>query len=555
MNKILCLIVCFSFGLKSFVLAQSPEDKFEALQMLERGQPKKGLDKLTALSNANPSDASLLYYLGMAQIKNGDNQSALASFEKGIKANPKEGLNYVGEGYLKLAEKKPAEAKPLFDKALEITKSKNAAIFTAIANAYISNKQNYPEAEKLLVKAKTMNPNDVTNHILLGDLYLAQNNGGEAMTNYEHAADLNTKSGIPQYKIGMLFLRSRNSDDAQSAFTKATTIDPSFALAYKELGELYYNKKEGANAAKAQEKFMSLSDNPGSGKLQKAFYEFMARNYPTANQLFEELIAEPNVLPITYKFYAKSLSEVAEAEKKGNPEQATADWDKALSMFEKYFETAKPEDVTISDYNSAGKIAYDMKQPAKDTLAIEYYTKSLDLDSAQAEARQARAETYYRRKQFGNAIGDYKDLMALRTKPMSADYFGIGRSYYYTERLTEADSAFSKLINLQPTMSVGYLWEAHVKASQDPESTQGLAKPYFEKVIEINLQNPPEKVNKNELLEAYRYLGYYYYLKNEKEKSIENWKKVLEIKPGDSQAQEAIDLLTKPPKPQQQTKK
>jgi tetratricopeptide (TPR) repeat protein len=540
-SKFICLLAFFSCCLAEVALGQVNEaEKFDALQMIERGQPKKAVDKLEKLVSANAADASLLYYLGYAQIKNGEPQKALASFDKGIQLNDKEGLNYVGKGYLKLSEQKAGEAKPLFDKALELTKSKNAPVLNAIANAYLSNKQNLPDAEKLLLKSKSVNSNDMVTLVLLGDSYLAQNNGGEAMNSYERAAELNAKSGLPFYKIGMVFLRSRNYEEAEKAFKKAVAADPTFALAFKELGELYYAKKDGANAVKAQESYMALNEDPNVGKLQYGFYLFMAKEYAKANELFEHLIALPTVLPITYKFYAKSLFEIGDKEK-------------SYAMYQKFFETAKPEEIQASDYNFVGKMLFELRQPPLDSIAINYFTQSLTLDSMQLDILQSKAETLYRRKRFPEAAAVYKKLISLRPKPVSADYFGIGRSSYYSEQMVDADSAFTKLIKLQPAMTVGYVWMARIKSSQDPESTQGLAKPYFEKVIEIASANPEK--NKNDLIEAYSYLGYYYYLKNDKPNSILNWKNVLKLDPNNERAKEAVRILTAPPQAQPESKK
>jgi tetratricopeptide (TPR) repeat protein len=529
-NSFFCLFAFFAISFSNIVFGQVA-DKTEAVQMIERGQPKKAVEKMEKLVAANPTDASLLYYLGYAQIRDGEPQKALATFDKGIQLNDKEGLNYVGKGYLKLAEQKPAEAKQLFDKALELTKSKNAEVLNAIANADINNKQSLPEAEKLLIKSKSVNGNAFLTLTLLGDAYLAVNNGGEAMNSYERAAELNAKSGLPFYKMGMLFLRSKNYNEAEKAFTKAVTADPSFSLAFKELGELYYAKKDGASAAKVQESYMSLIADPKVGRLQLAFYYFMAKNYLKANEIFEQLVAEPNPLPITYKFYAKSLSE------SGNP-------DKGIEMWGMYFEVAKPEEIQVADYNTVAEFFLVLGKPATDSAAIDYMRKSLDLDSTQVKIRQDRAEILMRKKRFAEAAIDYKKLIYLRSKPYPADYYGLGRAYYYSDQIVPADSAFNVLIRLQPARGVGYLWVARVRSKQDPESTQGLAKPYFEKVIE--LESGDVTRNKVDLLDAYRYLGYYYYLKNEKETSLANWKRVLELVPNDPQATDAIELLTKP---------
>ena len=127
---------------------------------------------------------------------------------------------------------------------------------------------------------------------------------------------------------------------------------------------------------------------------------------------------------------------------------------------------------------------------------------------------------------------------------MSLDYFSIGRAYYLNSQLVEADSAFTKLIELQPAMMVGYQWQTKVKANQDPTSEQGLAKPYYEKIIEIGSVNPEK--NKDMLVEAYGYLGAYYYnVKHDKAATIPYYEKILELKPDDADAKENLRILKK----------
>ena len=57
---------------------------------------------------------------------------------------------------------------------------------------------------------------------------------------------------------------------------------------------------------------------------------------------------------------------------------------------------------------------------------------------------------------------------------------------------------------------MSYFWRARVNSMLDPETTKGLAKPYYEKVIEIGLVQPERY--KRELIESYKYLGYYHYV-------------------------------------------
>ena len=189
----------------------------------------------------------------------------------------------------------------------------------------------------------------------------------------------------------------------------------------------------------------------------------------------------------------------------------------------------------------------------QDSLGIIAFQKSLSINPDQQEILQLVGDTNFKNKKFPQAIEAYQKLISKRKEPKSLDYFSIGRAYYYNNQFVEADSAFSKLIIMQPEMTVGYIWEANTKTQLDPESEKGLAKPYFEKVIEKGSTNPEK--NKKDLINAYKYLAYYSYLKTDYPTAKSYYEKWLTLAPGDKDATDALDILNKPVPKQPQPKK
>ena len=82
---------------------------------------------------------------------------------------------------------------------------------------------------------------------------------------------------------------------------------------------------------------------------------------------------------------------------------------------------------------------------------------------------------------------------------------------------------------------------AHIGFALDPETKTGAAKPHYEKLIEI-IKGHTEKGNRDDerLIEAYRYLGYYYMLKNDNATAKGYWEKVLELDPENTVAKQAL---------------
>jgi tetratricopeptide (TPR) repeat protein len=286
---------------------------------------------------------------------------------------------------------------------------------------------------------------------------------------------------------------------------------------------------------KAYENYMKLTEKPESAKLRLAFYLFMAKDYKRANPIFDELSKRADATSTVYKYKAYSLTESKE-------------YPAAHAAFDAYFGKATKEEIQASDYEYFGNM---LQAEGNDSLAVENFQKSFDMEKKEDVASKI-AEIQFKNKKYPEAATAYKQLEAVR-KLNSPELYAMGRAFYYTDQFQQADSAFQKLIELQPAMTLGYLWQARSIAAQDPETNGkilGTAKPYFEKVIEVGLTRADK--SKNDLIEAYSYLGYYHFLRNEISTSKGFWEKVLAIDPTDARAKEILKAMNAPaPKPKQ----
>jgi tetratricopeptide (TPR) repeat protein len=506
--------------------AQDSEIK-SAERLIEQDKKKQAIDVLQKATATYPASAQLYYHLGHAQLLAGDQAGAKSSFDKGVATNAKEPLNYVGQGHILILEKKGAQAKPLFDKALGFGK-KNVATLQAIAEAEMLDKTYSKDALALLNRAKEINPADAKTFLLLGDYYLTENNGGSTASAYEDAAAQNPASAVPWFKHAKLFMRSKNIAIVEEDLLKAVKIDPDFALAHKDLGELYYQKKDGPNAAKHYKIYLDLTDSPDKDdRFRYAFFLFMAKDYSKANDEFKALSMKPDVSSTTLKFYAQSLlkeGKLAESQK----------------VFEQYLSNpqTKPDD---DDFNNYAEL---LQQQGKDSLAAIAFQTSLNLNSNQPKNHQILIDYYFKAKKYSKCESACRAAIKTRKQPFFNDYFNLGRSLYLEKKYPPADSAFAKTIELQPKITLGYTWAARSKSQQDTLLTEGLAKPFYEKVIEIG--EADKEKNKKDLTAAYQYMGSYHMIKQENQIAKGYWEKVLELTPDDPNAKEALKLINTP---------
>lgn len=525
MKRIVLLLALVTFGFSA--VAQDAEIK-QAQRLVDIDQSGKAIVLLQESITKYPEATKLYYYLGAVQLKTGDTGKALKTFEKGISVNAEEALNHVGLGAVRMSEKKATEAKVFFDKALGMTKSKNVAVLQAVAQAYLIDPKNAETALKLLEKAKSINSNDPKTYLLMSEVDLIRVMGGPAISNCEKAVRLDPTNGLPHYMIGLVYVRSQNYPLAEENFQKAISVDPEFTLAYKELGEMYYSMKDGAKAANAYESYLRLKENPTDlDKTRYAFFLIMAKNFTKASEVFKPLLVKPEVSPITVKYAAYVAVE-------------TGDLAEAKRLFEKFFGMVTPDKIEAGDYKYNGQLLQKLNQ---DSLAIISYQNSLALNQDQEDIALLRAEALLKARRYPEAVDAYRFLMKLRKKPMSLDFYGLGRAYFYSSQFEKADTTFQKLIEMQPARTIGYIWMCKVKTNQDPTSEKGLAKPYYDKIIEIGSVEPEK--NKKDLIDAYSYMAKYYVNKDDLTSVKTYLKKILELDPNNQMAVDAMKELNK----------
>jgi tetratricopeptide (TPR) repeat protein len=525
------IFMCFSAHASS----QSPEIQ-QAFRLIDIEQPSKGVSTLEKIVN-NSTDQ---YYLGLAYLRAGNRDKALAAFEKGISMDDKIALNHVGKGHVRLTEKRVTEAKGLFEKALTITKQKDVDVLKAIGEAYVSDSKFIIDAINFLNKAKSINKNDPEVHILLGDAYLMQNNGGESVSSYERAASIDAKNAKANFKVAKVYERSNNNEMVKEYLIKAVTIDPEYAPAWKELAEVYYVEKQPDKAVEASDKYVALTEKKEEAKFFRAFVLVMAKRFDEANAIFQSVINTPTAPAVAFKFYAYSLIE--QAKMKDDTTRATAA--KIKDVFDKYFTKVKQEDITQTDYGSYGTILSKLKQYES---AIRNFDLSLKLDPTQSDILLQKGSAEFKVRKYAESITTYRGAMNLRNNQLpSMDQYYLGMAYFLTDQYMEADTAFTKLSEMQPAAVYGHLWTAKSRANIDSTGAQGLAVAPYNKFIEIATQNADKNKSKNkkDLIEAYYYLGgYELKIKKNVVAAKKYFEKVLELDPKNAEIREFMDIL------------
>lgn len=478
-------------------------------------------------------DAMDSYYLGQIYFKQNKVDSAKYYFEKGLQLDATNAYNTIGLATIKMAND-PKGADGMLKTVSKLKQyKKDAGIFTAIAESYQLN-NNDLQTKAYLTKAKKADKKSALPYILEADKFIEQKNNGEAAVRYENAIYFDPSSKAALLKLANLYETTRT----QLAFDylrKAIEVDPKYAIGLSTLGEMSYRKGFYPQAMESYEKYLALVNPTPKDYAQYATILYFNKQYTKTLEAIAK--APQDYIMERLKMYCLyELGNYAEAEAVGT----------------KFMQNTPVKDIISKDYTSFAKTLAKVK---KYNEAAGNYEAAFKLDTTKLEYLSEAAKAFERAKNYPKAIENYQHVITANPAHSMADIYTLGAAYYNggldtvsikdkamrKAYLLKADSTFKSMSTKFPDHYLGYLSSARTNSALDPETTQGLAKPYYEKALEVMLPSQTER--KSEILECYRYLGYYYYVKNELAQSKVFWTKVLEIEPTDSISLQVIKSI------------
>lgn len=523
------LIFCLAYTTGK---SQSLQEGLRAIEIQKMETAKRIFQSLIKNDAQN---SSLYYYLGTAYLGSSKPDSAKMYFDKGVGVNPNEPLNYVGIGTLALNKNDKAAANVNFDKAIELAPKKSSIAYIAISEALINSEySDYNKAIQLLTKAKELDKANPKIYVLLGDAYVELLDGSNALKNYDKSLEINKNYPLGNLRLGETLVRIKNHDEALASFQTVLKQDSTYAPVYKDLGELYFQKREYEKAKDAYKKYVELTENNTAAKIRYAQFLFVSNDYANAVTEINNILKTDTTNNVIYRIFGYSLYETGNAEP--DAVLAKGHFDAGVHAMQKFFSKVNTQKILTSDYEYYGKL---LSKSGNDSLAIENMKTALKMDNTKTDLYALLAELYTKNKQYKEAAEAYASKIKYSKKVSIQDYHKMGLAYYYGNDFANGDSAFAKVVEMNPTFSGGYLWRAKCNEQIDAKQTEGLAKPHYEKFIELASADPVKY--KMDLMSAYKYLGSYYFLQaKDNATSKTYWLKVKELDPNDKQM---IDVL------------
>ena len=444
----------------------------------------------------------------------------------------------------------PAQANEEAEQLIKGKNKKNVELLVAIGEVYLKAGK-LPEAQEYAALAKKANGKSALASVLEGNIAMKQKNEGLAYQKYEEAIYFDPHCTEAYLKYADTY-KSANADLAIEKLNQLKAQEPSNIAVDKKLAEIYYLKNDFSKAVEAYSNFAMG---------------------PTATE--EDLVKYAFALFLNHDF-EKSL-EVANMGLKKNARHAAFNrlamynytdlkrFDEAIKAADAFFTQSDKADYSYLDYMYYGHLLDALKRYDE---AVGQYEKAIQLDPTKTDLYKNISTAYEQKNDYKKAISAYqKYYSSLDKEHQTPDLqFQFGRLYYgagtQTDSLTinaeerkqalmAADSVFHTIAEAAPESYLGNFWRARANSALDPETTLGLAKPFYEEVAAL-LESKNDPHYNSALIECYSYLGYYYLLAIEnpalkaeamanKEKSKEYWSKILAIDSTNATAKRALD--------------
>jgi len=488
------------------------------------------------------------YYLGTIYFSENKLDSAEIYFKKGFVDKDDNVLNSIGLAMLKI-KANPKEAETEITTVLKLRSAKkNPDCFIAASNAYLANGL-VDQAVVYSEKAKDIKSKYAPLAILMGDIELAKKNVGNACSNYELAIlyDPNCKEAYVKYARAY---KNVNTTLAIDMLNRLKVKEPSFLLVDKELADIYYSSNEFDKAAALYDSYLKSGNSNAQDLIKYAMTLFFNHDFTKSLQIANDGLQKEPRNPAFNRLAMYNNTDLKQ-------------YDAAIKSADRLFNQSDKPDFSYLDYRYYGQALSQTKQY---DLAIVQYKKAIESDSSHVELWKDISDMYISKNEYTNAITSYNNYLNSLTddKKTSDVYYDLGKLYYSygtstdsvskgktdsialvrKNALIKADSIFAKVVSLEPTNYRGYRWRALTNFSLDPETTQGLAKPFYEQTLTIVEAKADVRYNQV-IIECSRYLGYYYYLKKDYTQSKVYWNKILTIEPTNDIANKAIAGIDK----------
>jgi len=472
-------------------------------------------------------------------------------------------IKYVFVGALMLSVCAPVVAqdnKAAIGEAIQLVKSKadvkevkafakkykkNGEVLTGLARAFYEQQDT---ANARIYAAQASGLKYAPAYVLLGDIAAMADDGGMAGQMYQQAMYFDPKLPEAYTKYATMYSKI-DPAGAISKLEELRTNVPDYPVDLN-LAKLYTKANKMDDALASYDRWYTTTDyskkEPGD-VAGYALIHHMKKNYDKSMQVINEASQK---YPRSSSINRIGLMNTIAQQK----------YDEALNWGDRLFNKSDSANFNDFDFTNYAQAHIGV---GKLDEAIALYRKGMEVSKADKDAvnnlYKEISEAYMKKGEFDNAVTEYKKYLEGTSKKTASDYSSLAEMYYkhaadlegdeQKASIREADKIYEEVEGLfanNPDV-LAYVLNRRgtLNAILDPDSKQGLAKPVFEKLMQLmeGKENRTDADNKK-LVTSYRYLMSYTLLVEDNKQGAREWaQKILSVDPENEQAKQVIENI------------
>jgi len=551
------LFLFMGLGFSVAVMAQSID---EGRKFMYYERYKSAKEVFQKLLEANPNNEEAAYWLGQCTLASDERTAkdiadTRAFYQSKLMANPNSPLLMAGVGHTELLEGKTQDARNHFEAAISLSQGKSIAVLNAVgfANGNPESKTGDPAyaVDKLKQATQIKKFNDPDVMVNLGDAYRRLGDGGNAQLSYEAALGYKSDYARAKYRIGRIYQSQGvgQEDIYMRYFNEAIAMDPKYAPVYNTLFNYYYSTNV-TRSAEYLEKWLANSDDDPRACSYRASMKYAQGLFNEAITKADECIREGGSTPYPNLYGIKALAY-----------DRLGDSMNAKLSYEEYFKRQSEEKIGPGDYSRYAMLL--LKFPGNEAQAGQLVDKAVQLDSIEnnkVSYLKAMATTYEAQKNYKEAAVWYNKILDVKKNFGKTDLYYAGYNFFRGNEFQQSINVFNRYVEKYPEDVFGYYMIGKANGSIDSTGEQGLAVPFYQKVVEIGEKEADKEKVKNQLIGAYKYfIEYYYNVQKDQATSLQYVDKAIALDPADQQLVSNREFISKndpkarrapaPPKP------
>jgi len=422
---------------------------------------------------------------------------------------------------------------------------KNGEVLTGLARAFYEQQDT---ANARIYAAQASGLKYAPAYVLLGDIAAMADDGGMAGQMYQQAMYFDPKLPEAYTKYATMYSKI-DPAGAISKLEELRTNVPDYPVDLN-LAKLYTKANKMDDALASYDRWYTTTDyskkEPGD-VAGYALIHHMKKNYDKSMQVINEASQK---YPRSSSINRIGLMNTIAQQK----------YDEALNWGDRLFNKSDSANFNDFDFTNYAQAHIGV---GKLDEAIALYRKGMEVSKADKDAvnnlYKEISEAYMKKGEFDNAVTEYKKYLEGTSKKTASDYSSLAEMYYkhaadlegdeQKASIREADKIYEEVEGLfanNPDV-LAYVLNRRgtLNAILDPDSKQGLAKPVFEKLMQLmeGKENRTDADNKK-LVTSYRYLMSYTLLVEDNKQGAREWaQKILSVDPENEQAKQVIENI------------